>query len=643
MKIRLLCFFTFIIAAGNFVKAQTLFTYGTHAVSKKEFLDAYNKNPDTTANKEQSLKDYLDLYVNFRLKLQAAYDEKANTNADLISEADNFKGQLAENYINQQADITKLLHEAFVRSQKDIQLQQVFVKFQGNDSVQAYAAIQKAYNDLKAGKSFNEVATAYSTDSSVKAVQGNVGYITVFTLPYNLETFIYNIKPGNYSGIYKSNVGYHIFKNVSERPALGRRRIEQLLFSLYPGYTNEQEDFIKHTADSVYGLLQKGTPFEPLYSVYGHTSYDQGPNVMEIKVGDYDADFEEPVFNLKNADDFTKPFKTNYGYNIVKLNQILPVPANENDINYIAWLQTQIQNDGRLDAAKNVLVESWLPKTGFKEMPYKHSDLWIYTDSTLQNSAKLPVNYKGFTSETILFQFTKEKFSVKNWISYLNNNGVAINPNIKINYEKLMHDYIRTSCGAYYRKHIEEFDTAAPEQLKEFNDANMLFYVMDKHVWSKASDDSTGLKKYYTQHAAEYQWKQSVTALVISAQDKKTADSIALKIKNNPQDWRNIVAVYNAVYADSNRYEIDQLPVHQQVRAEKDYQTTSEVNEAGDSYTFVHVLQIYNQPQQKSFEEAKGIVINEYQQQLEKDWLNVLKKQYPVKVNAAVLNTLLNK
>jgi peptidyl-prolyl cis-trans isomerase SurA len=643
MRTQLLCLFCFTIAATNFTKAQTLFTYGTHAVSKKEFLDAYNKNPDTTTNKEQSLKDYLDLYINFRLKLQAAYDEKANINPDLIGEAENFKGQLAENYINKQADITQLLHQAFERSRKDILLQQVFVKFDGNDTAQAYTTIQKAYADLKTGKGFEDVATSYATDSSVKAGHGNVGYITVFTLPYKLETFVYNIKPGSYSGIYKSSAGYHIFKNVSERPALGRRKIEQLLFNLFPGYNNEQEVAVKHTADSIYNLLQRGVPFQPLFAVYGHTSYDQGPNIMEVKVGDYDANFEEQVFSLKNPGDITNPFKTDYGYNIVKLDQVLPVPDNENDINYIGWLQTQIQNDGRLDAAKNALVDSWLTVTGFKETPYNHADLWIYTDSAMKNAVKPPVHYKGFEPETVLFQFSKEKFSVKNWIYYLNSLGISGNENKKTDYEKLMHDYIRVSCGAYYRKHIEDFDTSAKEQLKEFNDANMLFYVMDKHVWSKASEDSIGLKKYYTQHAAEYQWKQSVNAFVISAPDKITADSIALKIKNDPQHWRNIVASYNNVYADSNRYETDQLPVHQQVIAEKDFQTTPEANEAGDSYTFIHVLRVYDQPQQKSFEEAKGIVINAYQQELEKQWLDALKKQYPVKVNTTTLDTLLHK
>ena len=56
MRIQLLCIFSFTIAAINFTKAQTLFTYGTHTVSKKEFLDAYNKNPDTTRIKNRVLK-----------------------------------------------------------------------------------------------------------------------------------------------------------------------------------------------------------------------------------------------------------------------------------------------------------------------------------------------------------------------------------------------------------------------------------------------------------------------------------------------------------------------------------------------------------------------------------------------------------
>ncbi len=635
-------FFIVLITATNFAQAQTLFTYGTHAVSKDEFLQAYNKNPDTTGDKKEKLKQYLDLYVNFRLKLQAAYDEKANTNADLKTEAENFKAQITENFINQQADVNQLMHEAFFRSQKDILVQQVFVQsLAGSDTGAAYAQIFNAYNELKEGKNFEDISVKYSNVPEIKQVKGDIGYITVFTLPYSIENIIYNLKQGEFSAIYKSKAGYHIFKNAGERPAAGRRKIEQLLFSTPSFYTQEQADSVGHIADSVYSLLQAGTSFASLAPLYGHNTYDYQPaNTIEVKVGDYNTDFENEVFKLDMKDPISKPFKTEYGYNIIKLDEILPVSKDENDVSFAAYLQTQIQNDGRLDAAKNNLTEKWLGITGFKQAKYNEPDLWAYTDSAIIDPNKLPALYKGIKPETVLFEFAKKKITVKDWINYLQTLN-ANNEQAQQDYTQQMHDYIRLACNNYYREHIEDFDTAASEQMKEFNEANLLFYVMDKHIWSKASNDTAGLKKYYEAHKASYTWQQSVTALVFSVPDKNLADSLAVQIKNNPSAWQSITAPYgNNVYSDSSRFDIDQLPVKQKVLMQKDFQTTPESNEGGESYTFVHVVQVYLQSQQKTFEEAKGIIINDYQQTLEQDWLESLKKTYPVKINDEVFNML---
>jgi len=624
----------------NSIQAQTLFTYGTHAVSKNEFLKAYNKNPDTSGNKQEKLQEYLNLYINFRLKLQAAYDEKANTRPELISDAEGFKNQLAENYINREANLNKLIHEAFLRSQKDIMVQQVFIPFSGSDTAKAYAEIVKAGSELKTGKDFGEVAAAYSTDPRVKQTRGNIGYITVFTLPYSIETVVYSLKEGDYAAVYKSNAGYHIFKNAAERPALGRRMIQQLLFPLPPGYTATDDAAAVHTADSVYKLLQGGAAFAPIFSVYGHTNYDQGPGTMEVKVGDYNADFEQQVFNLKNIGDISQRFKTDYGYNIIKLTEKLPVSTDENDVAFIARLQTQIQNDGRLDMAKSALMDKWLVRTGFREASYNRNDLWAYTDSALKTASQ-PVAYKSIKQETVLFQFTRQKLTVKQWIDYLHESlpGDIAGP---VAYEKQMQNFIRASCDKYFRNHIEDFDTSAVEQIKEFNDANMLFYEMDKHVWSKAANDSTGQQQYFEQHKTNYTWQKSATALVISTPDKVLADSIAVQLIKNPAAWRSVLSAYNNIYADSSRFEEGQLPVKQNVVLQKDFQTTPEVNESGDAFTFVHILQVYAEPGQKSFEEARGLVINDYQQQLENAWLESLKKQYPVTINNAVFNGLNN-
>jgi len=624
------------------LSAQTLFTYGTHPVSKDEFLLAYNKNPDTTGNKSEKLRQYLDLYINFRLKLQAAYDEKANTNADLKAEAENFKNQLAENFINQQADIAELMHEAFLRSGKDILLQQVFVQTPAaGDTTAAYAQISKAYTELKNGKSFEEVTEQYSSDPAVKQSKGMIGYITVFALPYSIENVVYSLPQGSFSTIYKSGAGYHIFKNAGERPSAGRRKIQQLLFPVLPFFTDIETAAAAKQADSVYSLLQNGSSFASLLPEFGH-NYDgsETGNIIEVKVGEYNSDFENEVFSLQKTGDFSKPFKTEYGYNIIKLIEAIPAAADENDVVSTAYLQNEIQKDGRLEIAKANLIQKWLPVTHFKQAEYNHANLWAYSDSALKNEDEMPALYQGIKPTSVLFEFEKKKITVSDWIVFLRFTQMS-SESLQNQHEKLMHDFINTSCNNYYRDHIEDFSPSLKEQMKEFNDANMLFYVMDKHVWSKASEDSAGLKKYYTQHSGQYIWNKSVTALVVSGPDKAVVTEIADKIKHNPSDWHDITKVYeNSIYVDSSRFETDQLPVKQPLKMEKDFQTDPEANEGGDAFTFIHVLNVYPQPVQRNFEEAKGLVINDYQQQLEQEWLDQLKKAYPVKINNAVLNDL---
>ena len=187
------------------------------------------------------------MYINFKLKIQAARDEKLNQDDTYKSEAENFKNQLAENYINEQANINGLISEAFKRSQKDILLAHVFVEVKpGSDTVEAYKKIKQAYDALRGGKDFGEVASSYSTDDGVKQTKGIIGYITVFTLPYEIENQVYILRPGAYSNIYRSNIGYHIFKNVSDGT---ETRLQK-----HPGYGQSIAAIISLSAENFKGM-----------------------------------------------------------------------------------------------------------------------------------------------------------------------------------------------------------------------------------------------------------------------------------------------------------------------------------------------------------------------------------------------------
>ncbi len=635
-------FFAVIIAASLFntaARTQTLFTYGTNTVSKDEFLKAFNKNPDTTGdNKSQKMKEYLDMYINFKLKIQAARDEKLNQGETYKSEAENFRNQLAENYINEQANINGLIQEAFKRSQKDILLAHVFAEVKpGTDTTEAYKQIKQAYDALQSGKDFGEVAATYSTDEGVKQAKGVIGYITVFTLPYEIENKVYALQPGGYSNIYRSNIGYHIFKNVSERPAVGKRKIQQILLPTPQGFTEDERKAAARLADSIYQQLLNGASFEKMLQQYGTPSVNnEGQNILEVGVGQYDNDFESQIFSLQKPGDVSKPFVTAYGYNIIKLVEAKPAITDENDVINRAHIQEMIERDARLAAAKDALRQKWMKETKFTQVPYNAQNLWSYTDSSLKKG-KAVIAYKNITPQTTLFSFAKQKVNVADWIQFAMQTKQANPSSGNKDYDAIMKEFIKTENDNYYRSHIEDFYPPVAAQVREFNEANLLFAVMDKHVWSKAAQDSAGLKNYYLQHKQQYTWQPGVSALVVSSASKEAIDSIAMELKNNSADWRSIISKYNnTVTADSSRFENGQLPLKQEVPMQKDFISKPEQNDAGDAYTLVYVFDVYPQEAPRSFDDARGLVINDYQQVLEQKWIAELKKKYPVKVNDVV-------
>ena len=239
--------------------AQTLFTYGGKPVSKDEFIQAYNKNPNPdTLNRTKALHDYLDLYINYKLKVQSAYDEKLNHSDAYRSEADNFKKQLADATVNNEANLNKLVEEAYERSQKDLNLNQIFIPAT-TDTAAAYKKINEIYAALQAGKALPE--------DTIKETP--IGYITAFSLPYEVENMVYALKPGGFTAPYHSSAGYHIFILKEERPAVGVRRIAQILFLVPQGFSESEKTAIAHTADSVYQLIQNGASFPDMQSQFG--------------------------------------------------------------------------------------------------------------------------------------------------------------------------------------------------------------------------------------------------------------------------------------------------------------------------------------------------------------------------------------
>src|SRR5437868_226048 len=206
------------------VSAQTLFYYGTDSVSLKDFLNAYHKNNPGIKN-EKAFQDYLHLYINSRLKIKEAKERGYDTLTQIVSDLENLRQQILPSYINDKESVNKLVDEAFIRSQKDIHLAHIFISFTQNGNYDTLAARQKldaVMGELGKNANFAEVAIKYSDDPSAKNNGGDLDYITVFTLPYELENLAYATPVGKNSAVYRSKAGYHIFRNLGERRDLGK-------------------------------------------------------------------------------------------------------------------------------------------------------------------------------------------------------------------------------------------------------------------------------------------------------------------------------------------------------------------------------------------------------------------------------------
>lgn len=635
-----------LISMGNLLPAQVLFTYGSHKVEQPEFLKAYNKNNTSNGN-EQKLREYLDLFIAFKLKVQAAKDRKMDTLPEQKSDLQNYRRQIEVNYMMDSNLIHDLSMEAFQRSQYDIRLSHIFIPFSPDnlqdfsisaapDTTAAYEKIQKAYAELRDGNNFSLVAEKYSSDPSVKKNKGDLGYITVFSLPYELENIAYSLSDGKFSTPYRSKAGYHIIKRTATRPAFGKIQAAQILLAFATDASEKEKQVQKKLADSLYQSIKKGSDFSLLAKQFSseRNVYNTGGLMSEFGAGTYDSDFETHVFALEKDGDISKPFETSFGIHIVK--RVKQIPVITDRVQAENLFKELVAQDARATIVNDRFVHHIMKETGYKKQFDNDSVLWRLTDSFLINNQV--VTHKKITGQTVLFSFDKKNILVKDWLDFIRtprSGSITV-----LSYPDQMNLFISESAKKYYQEHLEDYNKDFRNQITEFSEGNLLFGIMEAEVWGKAEKDKKGLEEYYQHHKEDYIWGPSAHVIIFSASDRETADAIESDIKKYTSMWKTLGEdTHGKITADSTRLELEQIPGEKHL-LQPGYITQRITDETNETVHFMYILSVNPKSVPRSFEEARGLVINDYQTVLEEKWLRSLKKKYPVKINEKLLQAM---
>ncbi len=648
IRISLFCFF---LCFSSYLGAQNdpvLFSVADEDVHLSEFEYIYNKNNNDKANySKESLEEYLDLYVKFKLKVAKAKDMGLDTVPRLQKELAGYRKKLADSYLSDKEVSEKLFDEAYERMQTDVKVSHILVKVSQNSAANTEEAAKRKANSIKEqiskGASFEEMAKSMSDDKSSASNNGMLGYFTAM-LPsgfYEFESAMYNTKVGEVSEVVKSNLGFHILKVHDRRPARGEMEVAHLL--IRNKVKGVEVKNAKPKADSLYKVIANGGNWESLVQQYSQdkNTLKKGGNLGYFGINQYDKSFEDAAFALEKNGDITEPIETKIGYHVIKR-------INKRDLSNKAEvkrrLQSKIQKSPRAKIGKDVLIEK-IQKDGNFKTNAKVLDAFVN---------QLDKEFYGYKwkapmvkAETIL-SFDGMESSNLDFAQYCQKNSRK-----RLRFDKkkpaseagraMFEDYIREQTLAYEESNLEKKYPDFKALMREYSEGILLFEVTKMEVWDKASLDTVGLKKFYDGHRLNYLWKPRarLERYQVKTDDEKLAKKVRKEAKKKTTSEvlekfnkdETIVSYQTDLFEEGSK----QLS---KLKWKEGEQTDLEFDKRAKTYKFSVIRKVMPESQ-KTLAEAKGYVIADYQDDLERKWISVLKEDYEVKINDKVFNSMI--
>jgi len=624
-----------------------LMTVDDQEVTVGEFRYIYEKNNGEGADySRMSVNEYLDLYTKFKLKVAEAKSMGLDTVEVLNKELDGYRKQLADSYIMDKEVVKTLVKELHERKQQDVRLSHILLSTSKRAGIKEIETKKQAAIDLlakiKNGESFEALAKRFSEDKNSAKNGGDFGWLTA-KLPtgfYDFENAIYDLRKGEVSEIIKTPLGWHIIKKTDTRPARGLIKVAHILKRT----DQKNPTLAKKEIDRIFAELANGADFA---TVAKKNSDDdktakKGGELAPFGIKIYEGAFEEAAFGLKKDGDHTKPIKTKIGYHIIKRLEKIDL---EEYPQFEAKNTASIKKDSRYETQKEKVIEDIKKRANYK-LNKKVLDGFVakQTPELYTYKWKPSVDIK----DDVLFSFgDKKDYKLSAFMTFLKSNTrmrlrFDKNDPIAASVEQLYNEYVKESTLKYEQSNLEDRHPEYKSLMREYEEGILLFEASKQEVWDKASKDTLGLYTFYEQNKSKYMWlpRADVASYTVKtyAKEAKNVYKCAKK-KSDKKLLEKFNKKGEILISEINR--IERASKGQEGMEWKEGARSEFVyNEKKGLGTFKKILKIHK-PSIKTLEEARGYVIADYQDQLEKEWVKKLSAKYKVKLMEDVVNQLI--
>ncbi len=614
---------------------DVLFTVDGEPIKAEEFIRVYNKNLDLV--KDESQKDidgYLNLFINYQLKIKEAKRLGLDNDPSYIKEFSGYKDQLVKNYLSDSKVTEALMKEAYDRMGYDLKASHILIRMDESetDTLKVYQDLMDL-RDRVITEGFDQVKAEVHDGQNVFAE--NLGYFSAFKMVYEFENAAYNTKVGDVSKPFRTRFGYHIVNVEDKRSSLGEVTVAHIMVT-----AKENDSLIdpEKRINELYKKISQGENFESLAKQFSDdkSSANNGGELGAFSSGQLSApEFEAVAFGLKTVGDISKPFKTNYGWHIVKLLDKKGIPPYE-DVKYD--IENKIKRDSRSKLINTTLANdlrtTYQVTINPKAKAYFES---IINPDFFSNAWLLPKDFKNEQTLVTIQNETITYGDFGNHLMSIQKVYAGKTMPFKTIIEKEYNGFEEDALLAYHEEHLEFENEEFGQILKEYRDGLLLFDLMEKEVWNAAALDSVGLQNHYNTHKDDYVWEDRVDVIIATSAKEDAIKTVEKLLKKG----KSSEAISEALNTDQ-----EQKVIFTKGIKPLDYQGfpkdavvkkgLSKVYQYNDAYHIIKVEAMLPKTN-KTFEEAKGKVISDYQNTLEKNWLNELNERYEVKVIDAVL------
>lgn len=620
-------------------KKATILTIDGESITLEEFDNIFRKNNRDSSITQAALDEYMQLFINFKLKVKEARVLGLDTVAKFKTELEGYRAQLARPYLTDTDVLNELMHEGYDRLNQEIHASHILIKCEPNaspeDTLKAFNKAMEIRNQILNGSDFTIVAKDRSEDPSAKENGGDLGYFTAFQMVYPFEDAAYKANTGDLTMPVRTRYGYHIIKILDKRTARGEILVAHIMIKEKKeegGAANAEAK-----ATEIYQKLLAGEKFDELSAKFSDdgSSAKKGGELPWFGTNKMVIEFEEASFALKNDGDISAPFKTSYGWHIVKRLAYKPVASYQEMEKEI---KGKVSKDQRAEKTKASFVAKLKKQYNFS---YNKDVANLVAAKADTNVFMGTMKLKKKELKMVLCTIDGKSYKVSDFQK-------SITSKMRVKTKQTPAEYVLEETRMFAENSLLKYEDSKLEGkydafrllMNEYREGILLFELTDQKVWTKAVKDTTGLQAYYNTNKSNYMWPERAEVAIYACATGDIANKVRIMLSEGDDN----VKIANEINKDTQL----NLQVEEGLFAKEDKDILSQVEwKAGISQNInyndqVVIVLVKNvvASTPKKLTESKGLVTSDYQTFLEEQWIKELRAKYKFTINQDVLHSI---